>query len=165
MVTSFDYSWFLVKNISKFVSLPWKLNNRCCHIDHISFRYQRPEGKYLLARWYWGLHVSSIKKQVSVFDDDTLFGLPKARPTYCQCAKLFKNGTFWQHTTTGTRLGISNLGGLNTPIYEHSNSNSFELKKWFKPFESGKYGSQGRNQDLNLAKQKYEILTGHKNRY
>ena len=24
--------------------------------------------------------------------------------------------------------------------------------------------SQGRNQDLNLAKQKYEILTGHKNR-
>ena len=75
------------------------------------------EGKYLLARWYWGLHVCSIKKQVSVFDDDTLFGLPKARPTYCQCSKLFKNGTFWQHITTGTRLGIFNLGGLNTPIY------------------------------------------------
>ena len=25
--------------------------------------------------------------------------------------------------------------------------------------------SQGRTQDLNLAKQKYKILTGHKNRY
>ena len=102
------------------------------------------EGKYLLARWYWGLHVCSIKKQVSVFDDDTFFGLPKARPTYCQCAKLFKNGTFWQHTTTGTRLGIFNLGGLNTLLYEHSNSSSFELKKWFKPwtFESWKLTSK-----------------------
>jgi hypothetical protein len=27
------------------------------------------------------------------------------------------------------------------------------------------FQKQGRNQDLNLAKQKYEILTGHKNRY
>ena len=28
---SFDYSWFLAKNISNFVSLPWKLHNRYCH--------------------------------------------------------------------------------------------------------------------------------------
>ena len=62
--------------------------------DMGAVRYQRKVPKYLLARWYWGLHVCSIKKQVSVFDDDTLFGLPKARPTYCQCAKLFKNRTF-----------------------------------------------------------------------
>ena len=87
----------------------------CVHITLLwSYQFSiSKEGKYLLARWYWGLHVCSIKKQVSVFDDDTFFGLPKAHPTYCQCAKLFKNGTFWQHTTTGTRLGIFNLGGLN----------------------------------------------------
>ena len=27
----FDYSWFLPKNLSNFLSLPWKLNNRYCH--------------------------------------------------------------------------------------------------------------------------------------
>ena len=30
--------------------------------------------------------------------------------------------------------------------------------------ENGYFHRQGRNQDLNLAKQKYEILIGHKNR-
>ena len=29
---SFDYSWFLAKKLSNFVSLPWKLHNRYCHI-------------------------------------------------------------------------------------------------------------------------------------
>ena len=29
---SFDYSWFLAKNLSNFVSLPWKLHNSYCHI-------------------------------------------------------------------------------------------------------------------------------------
>ena len=33
-IISFDYSWFLGKNISNFVSLPWKLNNWYCHIIH-----------------------------------------------------------------------------------------------------------------------------------
>ena len=28
---SFEYSWFLAKNLSNFVSLPWKLQNRYCH--------------------------------------------------------------------------------------------------------------------------------------
>ena len=28
---SFEYSWFLAKNLSNFVSLPWKLHNRECH--------------------------------------------------------------------------------------------------------------------------------------
>ena len=28
---SFDYSWFLAKNLSNFVSLPWKLHNWYCH--------------------------------------------------------------------------------------------------------------------------------------
>ena len=32
LVISFEYSWFLAKNLSNFVSLPWKLHNRECHI-------------------------------------------------------------------------------------------------------------------------------------
>ena len=31
---SFDFSWFLAKNLSNFVSLPWKLHNRYCHRNH-----------------------------------------------------------------------------------------------------------------------------------
>ena len=31
LVISFDYSWFVAKNRSNFVSLPWKLHNRYCH--------------------------------------------------------------------------------------------------------------------------------------
>ena len=31
LLISFDYSWFLAKNLSNFVSLPWKLHNRYCH--------------------------------------------------------------------------------------------------------------------------------------
>jgi hypothetical protein len=31
---SFDYSWFLAKNLSNFISLPWKLHNLYCHTLH-----------------------------------------------------------------------------------------------------------------------------------
>ena len=31
LVISFEYGWFLAKNLSNFVSLPWKLHNRKCH--------------------------------------------------------------------------------------------------------------------------------------
>ena len=31
LVISFEYSWFLAKNLPNFVSLPWKLHNRKCH--------------------------------------------------------------------------------------------------------------------------------------
>ena len=34
LVISFEYSWFLAKNLSNFVSLPWKLHNRECHTIH-----------------------------------------------------------------------------------------------------------------------------------
>ena len=34
LVISFEYSWFLAKNLSNFVSLPWKLHNRECHNPH-----------------------------------------------------------------------------------------------------------------------------------
>ena len=36
LVISFEYSWFLAKNLSNFVSLSWKLHNRKCHSYHIS---------------------------------------------------------------------------------------------------------------------------------
>ena len=32
LVIAFDDSWFLAKILSNFVSLPWKLHNRYCHI-------------------------------------------------------------------------------------------------------------------------------------
>ena len=35
LVISFEYSWFLAKNLSNFVSLPWKLHNRKCHTRHV----------------------------------------------------------------------------------------------------------------------------------
>ena len=37
-IISFNCSWFLAKNLSNFVSLPWKLHNRYCHTlhEHIS---------------------------------------------------------------------------------------------------------------------------------
>ena len=35
LVISVDYRWFLAKNLSNFVSLPWKLHNRYCHISSI----------------------------------------------------------------------------------------------------------------------------------
>ena len=31
LVISSEYSWFLAKNLSNFLSLPWKLHNRKCH--------------------------------------------------------------------------------------------------------------------------------------
>ena len=34
-ITSFDCSWFWAKNLSNFVSLPWKLHNRYCHIMNL----------------------------------------------------------------------------------------------------------------------------------
>ena len=34
LVISFEYSWFLAKNLSNFVSLPWKLHNQECHKVH-----------------------------------------------------------------------------------------------------------------------------------
>ena len=34
---SFDYSWFLAKNLSNFVFLPWKLHNRYCHTPRSQF--------------------------------------------------------------------------------------------------------------------------------
>ena len=38
-IISFDFSWFLAKNLSNFVSLPWKLHNRYCH-NHQAVHHQ-----------------------------------------------------------------------------------------------------------------------------
>ena len=38
LVISFDYSWFLAKNLSNLVSFPWKLYNRHCHSLHVPFQ-------------------------------------------------------------------------------------------------------------------------------
>jgi hypothetical protein len=53
-IISLDYSWFLAKNLSKFVSLPWKLHNRYCQswykVDFAVFCHNQsslPTGKSL----------------------------------------------------------------------------------------------------------------------
>ena len=46
LVISFEYSWFLIKNLSNFVSLPWKLHNRKCHNNQV---YNWP----LICVWYF----------------------------------------------------------------------------------------------------------------
>ena len=40
-IISFDYSWFLAKNLSSFVSLPWKLHNRYCHSENATKQIER----------------------------------------------------------------------------------------------------------------------------
>ena len=35
---SFDYNWFLAKNLSNLVSFPWKLHNRYCHTTSSSLK-------------------------------------------------------------------------------------------------------------------------------
>ena len=40
-IISFDYSWFLAKNISNFVSLSWKLHNRYFHSENATKQIER----------------------------------------------------------------------------------------------------------------------------
>ena len=45
LVISFNYSWFLAKNFSNFVSLAWKLHNRYCHYINAVDRIICVDGK------------------------------------------------------------------------------------------------------------------------
>ena len=45
---SFDYSWFLAKHLSNFVSLPWKLDNRY---------YLNPDGDAIPAYFLYGTYL------------------------------------------------------------------------------------------------------------
>ena len=38
LVISFDYSWFLAKKLSNFVSLPLNLHNRYCHNSYCKYK-------------------------------------------------------------------------------------------------------------------------------
>ena len=62
---SIDYSWSFAKNISNFVSLPWKLHNRYCHNQQSGLDYQ----------WPVKLHIESCQNAhyVSFFKIDCLF--------------------------------------------------------------------------------------------
>ena len=44
---SFDCSWFLAKNLSSFVSLPWKLHNRYCPTLHAKLSGSKFEVNFL----------------------------------------------------------------------------------------------------------------------
>ena len=43
-IISFDFGWFLTKNLSNFVSLPWKLHNQYCRmITHTQIMLAQPK--------------------------------------------------------------------------------------------------------------------------
>ena len=59
---SFDYSWFLAKSISYFLSLPWKLHNRYCHTLQLWFEFY----------WLWktmktSTKLSNVKQEIGWF--------------------------------------------------------------------------------------------------
>ena len=58
---SFDYSWCLGKNLSNFVSLPWKLHNRYCHTS------------YLLTYPYFWSKLSSWSKMKALTEWTTIY--------------------------------------------------------------------------------------------
>ena len=74
---SFDYSWFLAKNLSNFVSLSWKLHNRYCHNLHL-YKYctwaatlialPALSGAYLISFMTHSMYVITLK-----YDVRTLF--------------------------------------------------------------------------------------------
>ena len=59
LVISFEYSWFLAKSLSNFVSLPWKLHNRECHNGQCSVEIIRMYNTYfwnkMIIKWYEGI--------------------------------------------------------------------------------------------------------------
>ena len=56
LAISFEYSWFLAKNLTNFVSLPWKLHNQKCH----------NVGMYLVSNKYFSLNA---KSEVQILDE------------------------------------------------------------------------------------------------
>ena len=50
-IISFDFRWFLAKNLSNFVFLPWKLHNQYCHmIKHTQIMLAQPKKLKLTIR-------------------------------------------------------------------------------------------------------------------
>ena len=50
-IISFDYSWFLAKNLSNFVSLPWKLHNQYRHNGSHSMHCPLTESIIAIGCW------------------------------------------------------------------------------------------------------------------
>ena len=119
LVISFEYSWFLAKNLSNFVSLPWKLHNRKCHIvnchniGHPTAHIVRYLEVLLLSSSYvrmskYFVHTQSLAGIVLL---NLIFGSggPPARkikisntnlftfhsPFQSQCSKMIFNERFW----------------------------------------------------------------------
>ena len=78
-IISFDYSWFLDKNLSNFVSLPGKLHNRYCHNRYLILRsdpmcrYQRVTFPETLVSYVVGMyHLVCLVNEWCLF---VLFGV------------------------------------------------------------------------------------------
>ena len=80
LVISFEYSWFLAKILSNFVSLPWKLHNRECHIGHFityflifTVEFINPDSMGTMRLFlHQHLIVESIKRIMTTFTFDAL---------------------------------------------------------------------------------------------
>ena len=53
LVISFDCSWFLAKNLSNLVSLPWKLHNQYCHKCGSTYLHSI----FCSIEFYWNLFI------------------------------------------------------------------------------------------------------------
>ena len=63
-IISFNYSWFLAKNLSNFVSLPWKLHNKYCHTKYyLCKNHTKDKGKYFLLLVVHILYISVYNQQ------------------------------------------------------------------------------------------------------
>ena len=54
LTISFDYSWFLAKILSNFLSLPWKLHNRYCHtVDQTIDKIEVSSSWLTIEYYFW----------------------------------------------------------------------------------------------------------------
>ena len=92
-----------------------------------------------------GLDVLEIMRNIHVFVSNYLYNL--------------NHQIFVESGSQNKHLNTINIRHIANSIRTHGTG-----KDLYQVQETLKNQTQGRNQDLNLAKQKYEILTGHKNR-
>ena len=84
---SFDCSWFVAKNLSNFISLPWTFHNRYCHNMHIWHSkqfftiYNKAVGPTCISKskvLIWNLDgwIGLSQKQLKWFQNSFLWGFP-----------------------------------------------------------------------------------------
>ena len=81
-IISFDSSWFSAKNLSNFVSFPWKLHNRHCHDRHIADFF------FSFSLYQEGL--TQMTKVISIHEVWFTFGSIKSPAIHINCTTMPK---------------------------------------------------------------------------